>query len=126
MAQNVSTTTRQSSDQRLTRPSRFSSPFEMLERLAGEMDRMFDDFGLPGALRPRGMPLSSSWSPRIDMTQRGNELDASPPDLPGSNKDDVKVDVTEDAITIQGERHREHEEEKGGLFRKASAATAKL
>ena len=30
---------------------------------------------------------------------------------------DVKVDVTEDRITIQGERQREHEEERGGVYR---------
>ena len=31
--------------------------------------------------------------------------------------DDVKVEVTEDAVTVQGERRREHEEERGGVYR---------
>ena len=38
-------------------------------------------------------------------------------DLPGLNKDDVKVDVTDDAITIQGERKREQKEEREGVYR---------
>jgi HSP20 family protein len=38
-------------------------------------------------------------------------------DLPGLSKDDVKVDVTDDRITIQGERKREHEEEREGVYR---------
>ncbi len=50
------------------------------------------------------------------MLQRNNEL-VIRADLPGLSKDDVKVDVTEDAVTIQGERKREHEEEKGGVYR---------
>jgi HSP20 family protein len=57
-----------------------------------------------------------TWTPQIEVTQRSNELIVRA-DLPGMNKDDVKVDVTEDAIVIQGERRREHEEERGGVYR---------
>lgn len=52
----------------------------------------------------------------MEVFQRNNDL-VIRADLPGLLKDDVKVDVTEDAITIQGERKREHEEEKGGIYR---------
>ena len=38
-------------------------------------------------------------------------------DLPGLTKDDIKVDVTENHITLQGERKREQEEAKGGVYR---------
>ena len=50
------------------------------------------------------------------MFQRNNEL-VIRADLPGLTKDDVKVDVTEDAVTIQGERRREHEEGREGVYR---------
>ena len=101
------------------------SPFRMLERFADEMDRVFDDFGFGrGRLSPRlgfGWPRplisrTEGWLPDVDMLQRNNEL-VIRADLPGLSKDDVKVDVTEDAVTIQGERKREHEEEKGGVYR---------
>lgn len=84
------------------------------------MDRIFEDFGLG----PRWATVSRAvtqgaaevWAPQIDMFQRGNELVVKA-DLPGMNKDEVKVDVTDDAITITGERRREHEEEREGIYR---------
>lgn len=100
-------------------------PLRMLDRFAQEMDRLFDDFGFGrGWLTPRlglGWPgqlisRTDAWLPDVEMLQRNNEL-VIRADLPGLTKDDVKVDVTEDAITIQGERKREHEEEKGGVYR---------
>ena len=33
-------------------------------------------------------------------------------ELPGLKKEDVKVELTEDALIIQGERKQEHKEEK--------------
>lgn len=94
-----------------------TSPFGMLERFADEMDRMFADFGLGrGWSRSPFTTGTMTWTPRVDVTQRSNEL-VIRADLPGLNKEDVKVDVTDDAITIQGERRREHEEEQGGVHR---------
>jgi HSP20 family protein len=33
------------------------------------------------------------------------------------SRDDIKIDATDHGITIQGERKREHEEEREGLYR---------
>jgi HSP20 family protein len=38
-------------------------------------------------------------------------------DLPGLTKDDVRVEITEDVLTIEGERHAEHEEKQAGVVR---------
>jgi HSP20 family protein len=48
--------------------------------------------------------------------QRNNELIIKA-DLPGLTKDDVKVEVTEDSVTLQGERRTEREEERQGVYR---------
>jgi HSP20 family protein len=94
-----------------------ASPFRMLERFADEMDRMFDEFGFGRTWNRRSATGDSfMWTPRVDVTHRNNEL-LIRADLPGLNKDEVKVDVTEDAVTIQGERHRESDEEQGGMYR---------
>lgn len=102
-----------------------SAPFRMLERFADEMDRVFDDFGFGrGWLTPRlgfGWPgplvgRAEGWLPDIEMLQRNNEL-LIRADLPGLTKEDVKIEIAENTITIQGERRREHEEEKGGVYR---------
>ena len=110
---------------RVARRESIASPFRMLERFAEEMYRLFDDFGLGrGWLPPRvgyeGLRSPSrhleAWFPDIEMVQRNNDL-VIRADLPGLAKDDVKVDITEDAVTIQGERRQEHKKEAAGVYR---------
>jgi HSP20 family protein len=100
--------------------SRQPAPFHMLERFANEMDRIFEDFGF-GRLRAgqpwRGMLSSEAlWSPDVEVFHRNSELVVRA-DLPGLSKDDVKVDVTDDQLTIEGERQRQHDEEREGVYR---------
>jgi HSP20 family protein len=105
----------------LTRPREWSaSPSTMLQRFADEMDRMFDDFGLG---RRSAWPLwretgAEMWAPDIEVfqNQKNNELTIKA-DLPGLKREEVSVDVTDDAVTIKGERKREHEEEREGFYR---------
>jgi HSP20 family protein len=102
------------------------SPFGLLQRFMEDMDRAFEDFGLrPRWRSPRSSgDVSSSWrgasveqwAPDIEMFQRNHELVVRA-DLPGLKKDDVKVDVTDDTITIQGERQQEEETEHEGVYR---------
>src|SRR5690348_2868493 len=85
------------------------TPFNMMRRFADEMDRMFEDFGFPGREgfgRSMGM---ERFSPQVDIFERDGKLVVRA-DLPGMTKDDVNVEVTEDAIVIDGERKYEHEE----------------
>ncbi len=56
------------------------------------------------------------WAPQIEVFQKDNEL-VLRADLPGMKRDDVTVDITEDAVTIQGERRHESEEEREGFYR---------
>lgn len=100
--------------------ARPATPFTMLERFTDEMDRLFDDFGF-GRLRAhrpwRGLLSGEAmWSPDLEVFHRGNELIIRA-DLPGLSKDDVKVDVSDNQVTIEGERQRQHEEEREGVFR---------
>ena len=102
--------------------SRQPTPFRMLERFADEMDRVFDDFGF-GRLRLRqpggGFGFLSGeemWTPEVEIFDRNGEL-VIHADLPGLTKDDVKVDVTDNQVTIEGERHRQREEEREGVYR---------
>jgi HSP20 family protein len=95
------------------------SPFRAFQRMADEMDRMFDDFGFGRRWRDQpswsGSTASSAWAPEVDVFQKNDQL-VIKADLPGLSKDDVKVDITEDAVTIQGERRSEHEEEREGFY----------
>jgi HSP20 family protein len=57
-----------------------------------------------------------NWSPQLEAFQRGNEYVVRV-DLPGMKKDDVRIDVTDESITIEGERREEHEEDREGYYR---------
>ena len=73
-------------------------------RFAEDMDRMFEDFAFPSLGR---------FSPKIDIFERDGKLVVRA-DLPGMSKEDVTVDITEDAVVIEGERKFEHEENQEG------------
>ncbi len=54
-------------------------------------------------------------TPIVDMseTDRGYEITA---ELPGLDEEDVEVNVTDDVLTISGEKREEHEEKKKDYF----------
>jgi HSP20 family protein len=88
------------------------SPFSMMRRLSEEMDRAFaSSLGMS-----RGFGESGMWSPAVDVRERDGNLEIHA-ELPGLNKDDVKVECTDEGIVIQGERKREQASEEGGWRR---------
>ncbi len=87
-------------------------PFAMMRRLSEEMDRAFgSSFGLS-----RGMGESGIWAPPIEVREHDNNIEIQA-ELPGLNKEDVKVECNEEGIVIEGERRREEEKKEGGYFR---------
>lgn len=95
------------------------SPIRAMQKFAEEMDRMFDDFGL-GRRWERsslfGGAGAGTWAPEVEVFQKNNELTIRV-DLPGLTRDEVSVEVSDNAVTIQGERRREHEEDREGIYR---------
>jgi HSP20 family molecular chaperone IbpA len=76
-----------------------------MRELSEQVDRLLADFPfVEGRSDSTGQ-----WSPRIEIFQRSNEF-VIRADLPGLTKSDVTVDVTEDTMTIHGERRQEPEE----------------
>lgn len=63
-----------------------------------------------------GQGSMSLWTPQIESFQRGDQFVVRA-DLPGLRKEDVNIEVTDEAITIQGERRDEHEESREGFYR---------
>jgi HSP20 family protein len=96
-----------------------SAPTDLMRRVRGEMDRVFEDLGFGNLTNawPGGENFGPAlWSPQVEVFNREGQL-VIRADLPGLNKDDVKVDLTDDAITIEGERKQEHEENREGYYR---------
>jgi HSP20 family protein len=87
------------------------NPFAVMQELSNEMDRLFDSFfyGTPARGRTAHESVPSLWAPAVDVSEEGNELRVCV-DLPGISKDNVKIDVQEGALVIQGERREERAE----------------
>jgi HSP20 family protein len=117
---NALTPTREENRRELRRPWGSEwSPFRALHRMADEMDRMIEDAGFSrrGARSFwREGESSDIWAPQVEVFQRNNELTVRA-DLPGLKRDDIKVDITDNEICIQGERKHEHAEERDGYYR---------
>jgi hypothetical protein len=77
-------------------------------------------WNLPSSSNLAGLDVA--WTPSVEVFQRGDELVVRA-ELPGLDKNDVDVEVSDDVVTIRGERKQEHEEEREG-FIAASASTA--
>ena len=95
-----------------------TSPFTFMRRMLEDMDRFVEDsmagrFALPGGHEAQGGAL---WSPQVDVFERDGRLVVRA-DLPGLRKQDVRVEITDDMITIDGERHKEREVEESGVYR---------
>jgi HSP20 family protein len=86
-----------------------SNPFTLMRRMTEEMDRAFSEFnGSNGD--------SSLWAPAIEVSQRDGQY-LIHADLPGLKPEDVKVEVREGALIIEGERKFEREEDRGRMHR---------
>jgi HSP20 family protein len=90
-------------------PGRVGTDFDPFTSMRREMDRMFDDVlkgfgtgGLPAASGGAGVP-------RMDVkeTAAGIEITA---ELPGVDESDVEVELSDDVLTIRGEKKVEKEE----------------
>jgi HSP20 family protein len=98
------------------------SPFSLVRRMMEDMDLMLDEFGTGrtfGTTRwsdiGRGVP-AAVWTPAIEMFQRDGQLVVRT-DLPGMSPEDVRIEVTDDTLTIEGERRSEVEVEDEDFYR---------
>lgn len=101
------------------------SPFAFMRRFSEEMDRLFDDFsfgrgwfapGFERALDQPGTFAGGVWAPQVEVMERDNQLVVRT-DLPGMTKDDITVDIDDNALIIRGERKSEREENEEGYYR---------
>jgi HSP20 family protein len=99
-------------------------PFTHLRRLSEQMDRWFDTMGF-GRTGNRSSGMSDSpwtpegggtWAPELETFLRDDQF-VLRMDLPGVDKEDVRVEVTDDAIVVHGERQQTHQEERDGFYR---------
>jgi len=92
-----------------------ATPFEFMRRFGEEMDRLFGDFGVSRGWFAPGTE-AGLWAPQVEIFERDGELIVRA-DLPGLTRDDVNVEIDNDGITIEGERHSEQQENREGFYR---------
>lgn len=95
-----------------------ATPFAFMKRFAEEMDHLFEDFNFDRdwVAPVLGRDFGNMWSPQVEMLEHDGELIVRA-DLPGLSKDDVKVELRDNAIIIEGERRGENEEKREGFYR---------
>jgi HSP20 family protein len=106
------------------KPSETANPFQMMRRFSKDMERLFEDFhgfNFPAFFRRDFVPFRMElekvgWIPRIEMLENNGNFIVRV-DLPGMTKDMVKVEVTNDLLTISGERKEETEDKHEGFYR---------
>lgn len=96
-------------------------PFKELSALREEIDRLFDSFF--GRV-PQVAERETTWTPAINLEETQNEYIVHA-ELPGLKKEDIKVHVSEDSVTISGERKVEREE-KGRTYHRVEMAYGKF
>ena len=91
-------------------PRHGSDPFLALHR---EMNRLFDEafrgFGLSeGGTSPEALASGGVAVPRIDVSETDQDLTVFV-ELPGVDQNDVEITLTDDVLTIRGEKKVAHE-----------------
>jgi HSP20 family protein len=99
-------------------------PFDDFRRFEEMMNRMFENFwGRPTSRRllpsgERGAVVPSGQrEPFIDVMEKDKEIIATA-EMPGLEKKDIKINVTDDMLEISAEtKQEEKKEEKGYIYR---------
>ncbi|MBD3218663.1 MAG: Hsp20 family protein [candidate division Zixibacteria bacterium] len=76
-------------------------PTRNLESVQDEVNRVFESF-FNAPMRRRGEDVGG-WYPDVDIVESKDNIEVQV-DLPGMEKDDIKVSVEDSVLTIKGER----------------------
>ena len=79
-----------------------------------EMNRLFDD--IFGQRPVRVQWTDGVWNPSVDVTEDKDSLVVKA-EMPGLNKDDVKISVQDSILTLKGEKKQEKEEKETDYHR---------
>jgi HSP20 family protein len=90
-------------------------PFGEALRMQRDMDRIFARLGTPERAGE-----GVAWMPKIDVKRTGDDVTVHA-ELPGIDPDEVEIELTDNVLTIRGERKSEEEKEgEGWLVRETS------
>ena len=97
-------------------PGRAVSPFEDMEKRFEEFfKRPFSMFG-PSWMPRMKFPEMGVISPEMDIFEDGNDVVVKA-EMPGLKKEDIEVNLTDDTVTVSGEKKKEEKVEKKDYYR---------
>ncbi|MCX6151673.1 MAG: Hsp20/alpha crystallin family protein [Ignavibacteriales bacterium] len=85
-------------------------PLKELETLSDRMHRYFEDF--PSF----GFDFTGGFSPRIDISEDEKNVYVEA-ELPGLKKDDLKITLQDNILTLKGEKKKEIEKKEKNYYR---------
>jgi HSP20 family protein len=88
-------------------------PFEELRRMQDRIGRLFEE--MPESARS---PEAEGWTqmPYVDVIDRGNDIVVTA-DMPGVDKDDIKISVKDNVLEISARWKTEQEQKEKGYVR---------
>lgn len=93
-------------------PTRRAGEDDPFRSLQTEINRVFENFwrGLPAPTGGfgAGWPFEAA-TPRVDVSETDKEIEITA-ELPGLSENDVEISLTEDVLTLKGEKKSEREE----------------
>ncbi len=84
------------------------NPSRDLWRIRDDMDRLFNQF-FSRPFDSEELP-EVDWSPRVDIMEKDNEYIVKA-ETPGMKKDDIKITMQDNVLSIKGEKKEEVKEE---------------
>ncbi len=85
-------------------------PLREFETLHDRIQKYFDDF--PAF----GFNLSDSFSPKIDISEEKDKINVVA-EIPGVKKENIKITLQDNILTIEGEKKKDTEEKEKNFYR---------
>lgn len=106
---------KRSPNRELTPWNREYPAFRGLQSLQQDMNRIFDEF-FRGDLLANDSLFARDWNPAVDILENNDQF-VLKAEIPGMTKDDVKITLENNVLTIRGEKKNETEKKEGDFHR---------
>lgn len=78
------------------------APFRDMLNIQDEMNRLFNTYFAKSSDKEEGMV----WHPFVDISESNNEITVTA-EVPGMTKEDIKVSIQDNVLTLSGEKKQE-------------------
>lgn len=91
-------------------------PFRDLVSIQDEVNRLYNDFFGRVPSRFEGDWNASEWSPSVDISETKDDI-VIKAEIPGLEKENIKISLQDNILTLKGEKKQEKEEKDTNFYR---------